>query len=214
MNIAIYSANQYPLIAKMPITDTGIFNQLINHGYLVMFALAVIEGPMLSIVGGFLASLGYFNLLAVYLIVASGDLAADCLYYLIGRYGGQKFVKKWGHYFFIKETRVDGLEKLFEEHPGKTLITGKIAHGLGGGVLLAAGTARMRFGPFLLYNTLATIPKSLILVLIGYYFGRAYASISKYFDYAEIGSIVIASILVIVYLYMKKRARMMEGKNQ
>jgi membrane protein DedA with SNARE-associated domain len=48
-----------------------------QYGYVFLFLIAVGEGPIITIVGAFLASQGYFNVFAVYAVIASGDLTGD-----------------------------------------------------------------------------------------------------------------------------------------
>jgi len=38
-----------------------IVNWLLAYKYLLLFPIAVIAGPIITVIGGFLSSLGYFN---------------------------------------------------------------------------------------------------------------------------------------------------------
>jgi len=191
----------------MQFLTTHVIPGLLQYKYVFLFPAVVIEGPIITIVAGFLASLGFFNVFVVYGLAVTGDLTGDCIYYAIGRYGRTGLINKWGRYLGITVERVEKLENHFQHHRGKTLITGKIAHGVGAGILLAAGLAKMPFGEFLRFNFLATLPKSLILLLIGFYFGEAYARIYHYLDYVELGTIAVAIILVVIYFITKYRAQ-------
>ena len=184
-----------------------IIPALLQYKYVFLFPAVVIEGPIITIIAGFLASLGIFNVFVVYGLAVTGDLTGDCIYYIIGRYGRTGLISRWGRYLGITVERVEKLENHFKYHRGKTLITGKIAHGVGAGILLAAGLAKVPFEEFLGFNFLATLPKSLILVLIGFYFGEAYARIYHYLDYVELGTIAVAILLVAIYFITKRRAQ-------
>lgn len=105
------------------------------------------------------------------------------------------------------------MEKHFEKHSGKTLIIGKLSHAVGGVVLVAAGTARVPFWKFIWYNFIPTLPKSLILLLIGFYFGRFYIKINTYLDYTAIWTVVLAVIFILAYLAMRKISKKYEDKN-
>jgi membrane protein DedA with SNARE-associated domain len=59
---------------------------------------------------------------------------------------------------------------------GAMLLFGKLTHSAGFAVLLAAGAARVDLRRFLAFNLLGTLPKVLVLVLLGYWFGRLYAA--------------------------------------
>lgn len=175
---------------------SNIFALLASYGYLVLFPIMVVEGPIITIIAGFLASLGYMNFTLVYIVVVVGDLTGDALYYAVGRFGRMSFIDRWGHWIGITSQRVEKIERHFADHAGKTLILGKLSHAIGGIILVAAGVARIRFWRYLWFNFLATLPKSMLLLLIGYYFGQAYAMINKYLDL----SVFIALGLGIMYI--------------
>jgi membrane protein DedA with SNARE-associated domain len=177
---------------------------LITYRYFVLFPFTIIEGPAVSIIGGFLASLGYLNLFIVYVVVIVGDMVGDSMYYAAGRWGRGGFLQRWGHLIGITETRVEKLEGHFQRHSGKTLILGKLTHVGVIMILVAAGVARVPFWEFLWYDAVATIPKSLALVLIGFFFGHAYKSISHYLDYGTYGLLIVAATSVIGYLLWSK----------
>lgn len=185
---------------------------LIAHKYLLLFPFTVIEGPIVTIIAGFLSSLGYLNAFIAYGIIVIGDIVGDCLYYALGYYGGQKFVGRWGRFLRITQENVESLEEHFKNHSGKTLIIGKFTHAVGAVVLVAAGMAKMPLWKFIWYNFIATLPKSLILLLIGFYFGETYNRISKYLDYTAIGTISLAVIFIVIYFIVRKASKKYEEK--
>jgi membrane-associated protein len=186
---------------------------LTAHKYLFLFPVVVVEGPIITVIAGFLSSLGVFNIFIAYAVVVVGDIAGDVMYYAIGYYGRQRFVKRWGRFLGITLERVERLEKHFEKHTGKTLIIGKLSHGIGGVVLVAAGIARVPFRKFVWYNFIPTLPKSLILLLIGYYSGESYVRISSYLDYAAIGTTVAAVIFIVIYFMMRRVSKKYAGRD-
>ncbi len=60
---------------------------LIAHGGALILPLAVIEGPVVSIVTGFLAAQGCFSWYWALILLVCGDLIGDIIYYAIGRTG-------------------------------------------------------------------------------------------------------------------------------
>jgi len=150
---------------------------LTAHKYLFLFPVVVVEGPIITVIAGFLSSLGLLNIFIAYAVVVVGDIAGDIMYYALGYYGKQRFINGWGRFLGITLERVERLEKHFEKHSGKTLVIGKLSHGVGAIVLVAAGIARMPFRKFVWYNFIPSLPKSLILLLIGYYSGESYIKV-------------------------------------
>ncbi|OHA19735.1 MAG: hypothetical protein A2836_00210 [Candidatus Taylorbacteria bacterium RIFCSPHIGHO2_01_FULL_45_63] len=182
----------------------AIIALLTTYKYLLLFPIVVVEGPIITVIAGFLSSLGQLNFFISYAIAVVGDVVGDCIYYALGFYGRQKFIERWGRFLGITLERVEKMDKHFEKHSGKTLIIGKLSHAVGSLVLVAAGMAKVPFWKFVWYNFIATLPKSLILLLIGFYFGETYAKINTYLDYTAIISTVLAVLSVIIYFAVKK----------
>jgi membrane-associated protein len=177
-------------------TLNQIFYLLSYYKYVIIFPLAVVEGPIVTILCGFLASLGKLNFWLVWLIVALGDIFGDSALYFLGIYGRTSLATKVLKFLGITKEHVVFIEDKFKKHPKKILSISKISHGVGSIALLAAGVVRFSYKKFLLYTVVLTIIKSLILTSIGFYFGRAYSNINKYFD---IGAVVIIIIFVVLY---------------
>ncbi len=192
-------------------TLATVISWLLQYRYLVLFPLVVIEGPIVTIIAGFLASLGNLNIFIAYPVIVVADIVGDLFMYAQGRWGGKAVARKWGHHFGLKPETIVRLEEHFKNHPGKTLLIGKLSHFFGGPVLIAAGMARMRISKFLWYNFLGTMPKSIILLFIGFYFGQAYAKFDRFFTLAG-WIIIFAVICVIIYFIIAKISRKMEER--
>jgi membrane protein DedA with SNARE-associated domain len=178
---------------------------LTQYRYLAIFPLAVIEGPILTIICGFFASLGHLNLWLAYVIIVAGDVTGDALHYLFGYVAGERLVTRWGKRFGLSDERIIKIEKLFAEKGIRVLFFGKLTHGIGGAFLVTAGIVKMPFKKFLWVNTIGTAVKSLILLIIGYYFGQAFTTIDSYLQKTAILFVGIALIVVVVHiLYFRK----------
>lgn len=189
----------------MAFSLTQIIPWLQHYKYFAIFPLAFFEGPIITIIVGFLSSLGYINIFFAYLVIVAGDLASDVVHYLVGRIGGIRFVDKWGKYLGIGKNQIESLEKQFAKRGSKLLFIGKMSHGVGGVFLVAAGIIKMPFDKFLSSNFLATLLKSMILLLIGYYFGYAFATINSYLEKIAVLSVSLAITLFIAYLLYHHR---------
>ena len=180
---------------------------LATYAYATLFPLSVVEGPIVTVLGGYLASQGYVNVFLVYTIVVAGDITGDLAWYAAGRWSRMGIGARWGKYIGVTPDRLQRIEKHFERHSGKTLLLGKLAQGLGPLALLGAGATRMRPGRFLAFNLLATLPKSLVLLLVGYFFGKAYGQAGAVLEYAAWGTIVLAVVVAIVYVVPRRLSR-------
>jgi membrane protein DedA with SNARE-associated domain len=161
---------------------------------LLLFPITIVEGPIITIIAGFLASLKILEFFTTYAIVVIGDLVGDALYYILGRYGRSGFLDKWGKYIGLTAGNLQKVEGHFNDHGGKTLLFGKLSHGVGAAILTAAGMGNMRFGKFIFFNAAGTLPKSLLLMLAGYYFGSAVTHINSMLEL--LGAIVLCAAII------------------
>lgn len=187
----------------MPTTDV-VIAILINYGYFFLFPIAVLEGPIISVIAGFLALQGYFNVAVVYIVIVIADLTGDFMYYAIGRFAKKSLLDKWGHYLGLHTERLSAIEKHFEMKGGKTLLFGKLTHSVGFMILLAAGVVKMPVKKFFWYNFLATLPKSLFFISIGYFFGYAYNQVNSYIEKISL-LIFVVIILAVGYVMLRKK---------
>jgi len=189
----------------MVLTLTEITTLLLTYRYLFLFPIVVIEGPIITVIAGFYISLGVFNPFLTYLVVVLGDLTGDVIFYYLGYYGRKRFLDRWGHYFGATPERVERLTEKMRANAGKVLLTGKTIEGTGALVQATAGLAQVPFRKFIWYDTIPTVLKSFLYLLIGFYFGQAYNEIARYFDYASAIAVAAVIIFIAVYLVITKR---------
>ena len=184
---------------------TPTFLLLIKYRYFILFPIAVIEGPIITVISGFLLAQGFFNVFILFSVFIIGDLVGDILYYSLGRYGGLKILKKWGHLINMDEKKIEELSPRFKKHEVKISLFGK-TQAIGSVVLFIAGLTKMNFRKFIIVNGLASLPKVIIFLLIGYYFGSAYVAIDSYMKKIGIISTLILVIGFIIYfLHIRKK---------
>lgn len=187
---------------------TDIFQILIRFGYPLIFAITIFEGPIVTVIGSLLASLGYFNVYMVYAVVVIADMTADILWYSLGYFGRKHLVERFGHYIGVTVERIIKLEKHFSSHAGKTIFLAKITHAIGLPFIIAAGMAKVRFKTFFSYSLMATFPKSLIFVLLGYYAGTSYQKINTVLrDFTIAITLLVIAFGVLYYLHNKYIAK-------
>ena len=180
------------------------FHWVLNHGYPVMFLGMLVEGPVITAAASFAVALKYFNLEIVFILAILGDLIADFAYYVIGYFGHITIVKKHGHFFRVSENKIEKLKNLLELHPGKILIAIKLAPFVPAPGLIIAGATHMSFKKFALVSTLITLPKVVIFMLLGYYFGQAYDKISTLATRSSYFLMAAGVAIILVYLGYKK----------
>ncbi len=191
-----------PILGRMIFSYPYIIVLLIQYKYILLLPIMVMEGPIIAVIGGLLASLGYMDIRLVFLLSLAGDLLGDAAYYTIGRWARSRFVEPLGRFVGLTPERMNEAEHYFEHHAAVTLITAKLTHAAGIFVLVAAGSARMPFWEFLILNFIASIPKSALFVAIGYYFGNLYPEINNFIGEF---SIIVVCLMALVGLALALR---------
>ena len=172
----------------------------IHYKYQAIFPIAVLEGPIITIISGFLISRGVLSVWGAFLVVFLGDAISDSVFYFIGR-GGKKYIHKL-KFLRITEERVARVEAQYERSPWKTMIIAKVSYGLGIPFMLATGLSKMSTERFLFFMGVLNAIRSIVLLSIGYYFGRlALRYGPTYITYYTVG---ICILVPLIYLIVKK----------
>ncbi|MFA6300804.1 MAG: VTT domain-containing protein [Candidatus Paceibacterota bacterium] len=175
-----------------------IVQLLLTYKYLILIPLAIAEGPIVSVIAGFLATLGVFNIFVVYLIMVSGDIIGDAIFYYIG-YSGKNLFR----YFKINEEKIEKTKLYFEKNHNKAIAGSKILWGVGTAGLIAAGALHVPYKRYFKTCALYSLAQSFIMILLGIFFGQAYITIGKYFNYYA-STVSIFAVAIIVYLIFIK----------
>lgn len=151
-------------------TEADISLLIQTYGLWVIFVLTVVEGPIVTILAGALAGKAVLSAPAVLVLAYLGDLLGDCVLYAIGR-GSPRLTRR-----LVRRPADAGFDEaraFVHRRSWQMLVLGKWTHALGFAVILAAGAARVPFGLFFLVSAFATVPKVLLLFLLGFVFGQA-----------------------------------------
>ena len=177
---------------------------ILHHGYPLLFIVMLIEGPVVTAAGAFAAALHYMNVWIVLLLSILANLIPDLVYYAIGYWGRESFINKYGHYIGITPERIASVEKLAEQHSGKSLFMIKMLPLLPTPGLILVGATRMDIKKYAFWSIVITVPSSLIYLIIGYYFGAAYDTIQHYLNLG-IYVAIAAAVVVIVIVYLQRK---------
>lgn len=169
---------------------------LSDHGLWILAPISIIEGPIVSILAGWLVGLGIMALVPSFIILVLGDVIGDALLYAAGRGVRLDRLPLVGRYFRIPRAKLVPVVKAFREQGVRLLVIGKVTQAAGFVVLIGAGAARMNFALFLLVNTLAAIPKAALLLALGYAIGEAHERIAAWLSW---GSLAMGGLAVLAF---------------
>lgn len=177
------------------------------HGLTILAPLAVLEGPIVTVIAAYLASLAYLDVRLVFVVVVLADLLGDSILYGVGRRGPGALPARWRSRFGVTEARLAALQGHFHAQGGRTLVLGKLTHSAGMVVLIAAGAARMPFWRFLGFNLVATLPKSLLFVVLGYTLGKAYTAIDGWIFRISFALLVLTVLAAAAWFLYRRGVR-------
>jgi membrane-associated protein len=184
----------------MVFSASDILGLLSAHPYALLLPLAIAEGPLVTIAAGGLIATSQLRFWPVLATVVTGDLVGDSALYAVGRWGGVRMVTRWASQDMA--TRVAALQDQFLRKADRVLVLGKLTHAVGAPVLIVAGIVRMTFGRFLTVNFLATLPKSLALLCVGYAFHSGYAAIGQNMTYCYV--VLLIAGVTALYLLLSR----------
>ena len=185
-------------------TQDAVLTLMQGHGLWLVGPMAVIEGPIVTVIAAYLAKLGYMNIWAVYAVCVLGDLIGDAIYYWIGRLGPALLPERWLTRLGMTQARKLSLEGHFATKGGWTILLGKWTHSAGLAVMLASGAARMNFSVYMAYNVVGTLPKTAVFTLIGWFIGSAYAAVDTWIWRISLG-LMVTLALVLLAMWQRQR---------
>ena len=186
-------------------------------GYWLVFVLTFLEasafigllvpGEVTLLIAGLLASQGVFNLYILTAVAAVAAILGDTTGYAIGRYGGLRFLRRYGRYFFIKEHHLELARSYFKKHGGKTILLGRFVGILRSLAPVMAGISNMPYRSFAVYNVIGGIVSVTALLLLGYFFGESWKLIDKLLGWGGVVAFILVLTVVAAWLLIRRHKR-------
>jgi membrane protein DedA with SNARE-associated domain len=195
-----------------------LVTEISRHGYLAIFLLMTLESACIPIpseivmlFGGALSAgvaiagvYGHFNILAVAILGALGNLAGSAIAYWVGRTGGRTVIDKWGRYVLLRHKDLDKAEVFFAKHGQAAVLIGRILPVVRTFISLPAGIAEMPVFKFGLFTLIGSLPWTFGLAYTGKAVASNWQSLSKYSTPISIvfGLLIVA---LLVWWYIRRR---------
>jgi membrane-associated protein len=183
-----------------------ILHLLSQYKYILLFPLAIVEGPVVAVIAGLLCSNQILNILFVYPIIVAGDITGDSLCYLFGRFGVPSFVKKIALKLGVKPEKIAVVRSYFDTNPIKTISLSKIALGIGVAGIYLAGNAKIPYKKFIVVCFATSVLQYVFYLTLGLLFGSAYVQINRYLNMAST-LMILASVAVLLWLFIKSKLK-------
>jgi membrane protein DedA with SNARE-associated domain len=183
-------------------------------GYFGVFFLMVLESMVLPMpselvmpFAGFLISSGEMKFLFVILSATLGSLVGSLLSYYIGKYGGNRFVLRYGKYFLLNEGHLIKAEKWFSKKGELTIFIGRFIPIVRHVISIPAGIGKMNIKKFILYTVLGAGIWNAFLAYVGFVLGNNWEMIKQYSDYISWSVLGIIILIGVYFLWKEIRKR-------
>lgn len=180
---------------------------LVTMSESLAFVGLVIPGTVITVLVGFLAANGTFELDKLVWFATAGAIIGDGVSFYLGRKGIGLFSKK-GRFF--KRYYLEKGERFFYRHGGKSVFLGRFIGPMRPVIPFVAGIVGMKKRDFFLYNITSAFAWSLSFLLAGYFFGGVWKTIVLWSTRAEF--FLLALFIVIALFYLSKWLIIKKGK--
>ncbi len=148
-----------------------------DYGYLILFlgvmaenASLPVPGETILIIASIYSHYGHLNLGTVIPLATVGCILGDNISFYLGRRLGRPFVQQYGKYVLITQKRLVSVEHFFERHGDKAIFVQRWITGVRVLGALVAGTTKMPWSRFLLFNCLGAATWVIAISLMAYFF--------------------------------------------
>jgi len=191
-----------------------LFQFLLKYGYAVVFAGAFAEQMGLPLpavpllVGmGALSRFGEFDLVGVIAAAAIASLAADLIWYELGRYHGRWVLRLICRISLEPDYCVRRTEDAFERMGLWALLVAKFIPGFNAAAVPLAGMMRTRLIRFLVFDAVGVTLWAGTYVLLGYFFSRQIERIIMYLSTLSGSLVITIAVAIAVYIGYKLNQR-------
>ncbi len=181
---------------------------LSHYGYWAVLVFVAIESTGIPFPGEtmLLAAAiyaGTTHQLVIPLVIAAaatGAILGDNIGFWVGREGGYRLLRRYGRYIRVDERRMKLGQYMFKKHGGKVVFFGRFVAVLRALAAFLAGTNRMAWPRFLVFNASGGILWAIIYGLGGYALGDNVHRLEGPLGYALVAAAVVLTIGFIVFL--------------
>jgi len=182
-----------------------------SYGYEAVFALVGLESVGVPLPGEtalitaalYAATTGRLSIGVIVTVAAAGAIIGDNIGFALGRWGGYPILRRYGKYVRFDQRRMKIGLYIFQRHGGKVVFIGRFIAVLRTYAAFLAGTNRMSWLRFLVFNAAGGITWACVIGFGYYYIGSALKNVRGPLDIV-LG--VIAVVIVVAFLIYLHRA--------
>jgi membrane protein DedA with SNARE-associated domain len=186
------------------------------YGYWAVLIFVTVEstgipfpGETMLITAGIYA--GSTHRLSVWLVIAAaaaGAILGDSFGYVVGREGGYRLLRRFGHHLRLDERKVKLGQFLFMRHGGKVVFFGRFVSVLRTWAAFLAGMNRMHYPRFLAFNAAGGILWASLYGIGAFILG---GNIHRFAGPVGIGTGLVAGLVIVIgMIFLWRNERRLE----
>ncbi|MCG2622297.1 DedA family protein [Arthrobacter sp. I2-34] len=174
-----------------------------------LFVGFVIPGETAAVLGGVLASRGHVDLWAMMALVVLAAIVGDAVGYGLGKRFGPRIVNS--KVLDRRRAKLRNAQDFLHRHGGYAVFFGRFLAFFRALMPTLAGTSRMHYPRFLVFNAAGGLVWGVCFVLLGYLAGNSYEAVAR-----VVGTGVTAAVVVITLaaLAVWRILRMRQGRRR
>jgi len=181
-----------------------------SYGYEAIFVLVGLEsigvplpGETALISGALYAATTHrLNIALVITLAALAAIIGDNIGFALGRWGGYRLLRRYGKYIRFDERRLKIGRYVFLRHGGKVVFFGRFVAVLRTYAAFLAGTNRMSWPRFLIFNAAGGITWATTIGIAYYYIGNTVKHVRGPLDIAL--GVAAAAVIVGFFIYLRR----------
>jgi membrane protein DedA with SNARE-associated domain len=190
--------------------QSTLLELLAAYGYAAVFFFIAIESTGIPFPGETMlitASIyaGHTHRLSIILVIAvaaAGAIIGDNLGFGVGRWGGYRLLRRYGRFIRLHERRLKLGQYLFLQHGGKVVFFGRFVSILRTYAAFLAGTNRMPWRRFLVFNAAGGILWAILYGTGAYVLGTQIHNLSR--NAAIVGAILAVIAIAAFFLFLRR----------
>ena len=183
-------------------------NLIAHYGYLAVFLIVGLESLGIPLPGEttlitaalYAGATHHLWIAGVILAAIGGAILGDNFGYLIGHWGGYRLLVRYGRYIRLDEAKVKVARYLFLRFGGRVVFFGRFVSILRAYAAFLAGTTRMPWPRFLVFNAAGGIVWASLYGTAAFFLGKEVERLSRplaiAFGVAGVIALIVAAILI------------------
>lgn len=195
---------------------TGLVDNLLNVRGVLVFVLVglivfaedalfvgfVLPGETAAVLGGVIASRGHVSYPLIALTVVVAAIVGDTVGYEVGRHLGPRILEL--KILRKRRAKLDSAQDFLRRRGGGAVFLGRFVAFFRAVMPALAGTSRMRYPKFLVFNAAGGIVWGIGFTLLGFLAGNSYKTIEK--SVGRGAALVVAAVVVVALVAWRVRA--------